>query len=473
MALLDDSDFTRLRSLAFSGVLDLPAVRGFLAAVFSPAAEGERTRRRGANGKAKAADAGEPAAVGAAAGGTSRGRKRKGEAAEPVGAGGGRSSRRKGTAEASEAGPTDSLSEAAHEEAGAGAGAASAGSDGEAGGAAEAAPQPQRRRFGVLAVKKLADELDMREEGMETVLSYLEAEEAPCLRMLPTAALSVRVSFYAAAPEALAQQHPVVQVGGVGVDGAQGHEGEGRKKDVGVLPCLACSQSCAVSALCQPSVLNPSSHFSRPTPTPPQHVLEACPHPRNGVYSAPAAKLAAAAQQAPGLVLQELRGLAAGGLIGFELSREEGPAYEVGMGMGMEAAGAGGGGQPGAVVGQAVVRKETVQVCRRGRQQHSSAVSLLPVAATGWHLPALTGVCCPCLPPPDPAQPARPGRPGAAGPLPAAGGAGLPGVPPGHVVPRAGGGGRGGHGGRPGRQRRRGGRRGAGGNAARGGAAIL
>lgn len=61
-------------------------------------------------------------------------------------------------------------------------------------------------------------------------------------------------------------------------------------------------------------------------------MLEACPNPRNGVYSAPAAKLAAAAQKAPGLVLQELRGLAAGGLIGFELSRDEGPAYEVSMG---------------------------------------------------------------------------------------------------------------------------------------------
>ena len=60
-----------------------------------------------------------------------------------------------------------------------------------------------------------------------------------------------------------------------------------------------------------------------------QSVVEACPVPRNGVYSAPAAKLAAGAQKAPGLVLQELRAMAAGSLIGFELSREEGPAYEV------------------------------------------------------------------------------------------------------------------------------------------------
>jgi len=60
-----------------------------------------------------------------------------------------------------------------------------------------------------------------------------------------------------------------------------------------------------------------------------QAVLEACPNPRNGLYSAAAARLAAAAQKAPGLVLQELRDMAAGSLIGFELSREEGLAYEV------------------------------------------------------------------------------------------------------------------------------------------------
>lgn len=62
---------------------------------------------------------------------------------------------------------------------------------------------------------------------------------------------------------------------------------------------------------------------------PVQAVLESCPNPRNGVYSAPAAKLAALAQNAPGVVLQQLRDMAAGSLIGFELSRDEGPAYVV------------------------------------------------------------------------------------------------------------------------------------------------
>lgn len=220
MALLDDGDFTRLRSLAFSGVLDLPAVRGFLAAVFSPAAEGERTRRRSAKGKAAAA----AAEAAAPAGASSRGHKRKGEAAEMAVGGGGRSSRRKGATETNEAAAAGSPTKLAAAEAVAATESAAVGSDGEAGVVAEAAQQPERRRFGVLAVRSLADELDMREESMETVLSYLEAEEAPCLRMLPTAALSVKVSFYAAKPEALAEQHAVVQVGRMLGKGAGGVE---------------------------------------------------------------------------------------------------------------------------------------------------------------------------------------------------------------------------------------------------------
>ena len=60
-----------------------------------------------------------------------------------------------------------------------------------------------------------------------------------------------------------------------------------------------------------------------------QAVVAACPRPRNGVHSASTARLANEAQKAPGLVLHELRGMAASSLIGFELSSEEGPAYEV------------------------------------------------------------------------------------------------------------------------------------------------
>lgn len=164
MALLDDADFLRLRSLACSGVLDLQAVHGFLLAVFSPAAEGERS-------------------CGAKAG-----------------------RRRKCAAATKEAGGTSST---LCEEEDNGALQTDVGSAMELDGA-----RAPLRRFGVLALKKLAAELDMREESMESVLSYLEAESHPSLRMLPSAPLSVKVLFYAATPEQLASQHPVVQVCG-------------------------------------------------------------------------------------------------------------------------------------------------------------------------------------------------------------------------------------------------------------------
>ncbi|KAI3428841.1 hypothetical protein D9Q98_007658 [Chlorella vulgaris] len=250
VALLDDSDFVRLRSLAFSSVLDQAAVGAFLDAIFSPAAEGHRPPRK--NAKASAA----PLAAAASSRGGARGKKRK--AAADVSQG---STEDATAASGAGMGVTEqqpvscgAVLELGQEDAGT-----------EVAGGAVA-----RRRFGVLAVRKLAAELDMREESMESVLSFLEADACPCLRMLPAAALSVKVSFYSAAPADLVDQYPVVQA-----------------------------------------------------------VLEASPNPRNGVYNVPTAKLAAAAQTAPSVVLQELRGMAAGSLIGFELSREEGPAYEI------------------------------------------------------------------------------------------------------------------------------------------------
>lgn len=224
MALLDDGDFVRLRSLAFSSVLDLAAVRGFLGAVFSPAAEGERVRHGGKAAKAKAAKA---AALAAKAGGSGKGRKRKAatpeaeeaeeadgpeeaaggaiveEATEAAAAKASGSQQQQHQAEVAVAAAEASSSQQQQEEA---AGNPSAGAG--AGEAAALAP----RRFGVLAAKQLASELDMREDSMEAVLSYLEADEQPCLRMLPTTALSVKVSFYAAAAEQLALQYPVVRV---------------------------------------------------------------------------------------------------------------------------------------------------------------------------------------------------------------------------------------------------------------------
>ena len=210
VALVDDADFVRLRSLAFSSVLDLAAVRAFLQAVFSPAAEGQRVRRS----KAAAKPAG------------GRGRKRKAAApaapatmadeedSQPAEQAAQQQQQQQQQQQrdrsSSQAAPAPARRQDSHNTAGAPAGQESDNdADAVLAGAAAAA---SLRRFGVLAVRQLAAELDMREDSMEAVLSYLEADDAPCLRMLPTTALSVKVSFYAAAPEALAPQYPVVQV---------------------------------------------------------------------------------------------------------------------------------------------------------------------------------------------------------------------------------------------------------------------
>ena len=127
-----------------------------------------------------------------------------------------------------------------------------------------------RRRFGSLNSKKLGAEIDMQEESIEAVLGYLEADETPHVKVLPKGALSVKVSFYSKAAEEMAEEHPVVR---------------------------------AVLSLCQ--------------------------RPRNGLYTVPTAKLAEAAQKPPGAVLQDLQALAQQNLIGFDLSSEMGPAYEI------------------------------------------------------------------------------------------------------------------------------------------------
>jgi hypothetical protein len=279
-------------------------VRGFLEAVFSPVAEGEKRSKAGARKPATAAAA-------AAAGG--RGRKRKAAAADAEAPA--EEDREVDNAAPVPAAAAGEPSSEPHPEQQ----AVVPGAEGQQPGKGA---EPAARRFGVLAVRRLSAELDMREDSMETVLSYLEADDCPCLRMLPTAALSVKVSFYAASPEQLALQYPVVKVRGVN-----------RLNRRAILECHAASlATLPVPLLCLRSLLQCllTRHCLFFLLAPVQSVLEACLTPRNGVYNAPAAKLAAAAQKAPGLVLQELRAMAAGSLIGFELSREEGPAYEVG-----------------------------------------------------------------------------------------------------------------------------------------------
>jgi ATP-dependent DNA helicase Q4 len=122
----------------------------------------------------------------------------------------------------------------------------------------------------VLPARRLAVELDMQLDSIDAALSYLEADARPALRTLPAVAAGAKVCFYAAPAEEMAAAHPVV--------GA---------------------------------------------------VLAACPNPRAGVYAVATPRLAAAAQRPPGVALQELQAMAAARLVGFELTGEQGPAYEV------------------------------------------------------------------------------------------------------------------------------------------------
>ena len=173
-----------------------------------------------------------------------------------------------------------------------------------------------------------------------------------------------------------------------------------------------------------------------------QSVLAACPHPRNGVYNVSSARLAAVAQRAPSLVLQELRSMAAGNLIGFELSREEGLAYEVRR-----------------------CRRLNRTTCLLAHHQHTHCIHCIAPFNDVATRP------CPHLSRPssltvaDPAAPRRPGRPCPAGALAPGGGAGVPGGTPRHLLPSAGGGPAGGAASGSGRQRGGGGAGGTGGGA--------
>lgn len=128
----------------------------------------------------------------------------------------------------------------------------------------------KNKNYGALDCKKLAAEVDMQEDSIEALLGYLEADERPFLRVLPAVALTTKVSFYASTPEDMMDEYPIVKA-----------------------------------------------------------VVASCPRPRNGLHTAPTAKLAVAAQKPPGAVLQDLQAMAQRKLIGFEQPWEKGPAFEV------------------------------------------------------------------------------------------------------------------------------------------------
>jgi len=66
-------------------------------------------------------------------------------------------------------------------------------------------------QFGVLAIKEAAMELDVAEETMETILSYLQGHDGcGSIAALPSTSVYVDVFFHRTQPSVLAKQHPLV-----------------------------------------------------------------------------------------------------------------------------------------------------------------------------------------------------------------------------------------------------------------------
>jgi len=132
------------------------------------------------------------------------------------------------------------------------------------------------RTFGVLSLSKIAAELDIQPDTIEAVLSYLDAASTSdadrLLQLMPSVAVAAKVSFYAATPQQLAISHPIVAA-----------------------------------------------------------LLKAMPKPpRNGLYTIPTGRLAAAAQIPPGQAISQLQELAASKMIGFDLlGVRDGVGYEL------------------------------------------------------------------------------------------------------------------------------------------------
>eukprot|EP00891_Asterochloris_glomerata_P005100 jgi/Astpho2/5100/fgenesh1_pm.00073_%23_4_t len=64
--------------------------------------------------------------------------------------------------------------------------------------------------YGTLAISKCAAELDMKEETMETLLSYLEAHDGQLVHMLPSTGVTIQVSFYDKPAEEYADGQPII-----------------------------------------------------------------------------------------------------------------------------------------------------------------------------------------------------------------------------------------------------------------------
>eukprot|EP00271_Cylindrocystis_brebissonii_P022403 TRINITY_DN8616_c0_g1_i1.p1 TRINITY_DN8616_c0_g1~~TRINITY_DN8616_c0_g1_i1.p1 ORF type:complete len:420 (-),score=74.45 TRINITY_DN8616_c0_g1_i1:573-1799(-) len=65
-------------------------------------------------------------------------------------------------------------------------------------------------RVAALPVEGTANELDMKEEVMRTVLAYLETDQEPCLLVLPPMQATCQLTFHKTAPQVLAKHNALV-----------------------------------------------------------------------------------------------------------------------------------------------------------------------------------------------------------------------------------------------------------------------
>ncbi|KAK9804407.1 hypothetical protein WJX72_011416 [[Myrmecia] bisecta] len=124
--------------------------------------------------------------------------------------------------------------------------------------------------YGLVPVKEMCRQADMKQEVMETLLSYLEADNEPYVNVLPTVGKSISVAFYKHTPEQLALNHSIVEM-----------------------------------------------------------LLAACPHARRGCYTVATAKFANQAGAPPTEVLRQLQQLAVQEELRFEVHKLQGLMFEV------------------------------------------------------------------------------------------------------------------------------------------------
>ncbi|DBA84790.1 TPA: hypothetical protein ACH3X1_016785 [Trebouxia sp. C0004] len=71
--------------------------------------------------------------------------------------------------------------------------------------------QGSKPGYGTVDVARVAEVCDMKQEVMETLLSYLEADSDPLIQVLPTTGVTVSVSFYNTAAGKLAAEHAIIR----------------------------------------------------------------------------------------------------------------------------------------------------------------------------------------------------------------------------------------------------------------------